>query len=472
MLNIILTIVVVIVLLGVLIGLHEAGHLAVAKMCNVYCAEYSIGFGPKIFSLKRKKGETAFSVRALPFGGFVSMYGEGTELPDGLEIPKERSLEGISKWKRAAIIGAGIVVNFLLSLIFAYVYALSFPNYALWQRLKSDVINPETQSQIVTGIMNVKDSQGNYLENGEYLFNPGSIFSNPRTSGKDQVGGWIVDTQAKVNNSSEDYVVLFYPSTVVSESDFIANVSFYKALTPEEAKAKGDSYFVYGWGDNLLNLDAQSRERLGIYNFPDFENKLTLESGDKVVIGALSVKKINDNISDDNISLDSLSKKTIESTAVISSTKVAFLPPAGLICSFVPFYSSFSNRMANGTEIWTNYWVSLGIGLQRIFTGSIGSVGGVVAMGAQIGGTGSAMGWGYSFFVYGGYISLNLALLNLFPFPGLDGWSLAVTAYEGITKKKVKEKTKNIVSYIGLAVIMTLAIVITVMDILRVTNII
>ena len=52
----ILYILIVVVMLGVLIAIHEAGHLATAKMFKVYCFEYSIGMGPKIFSKKRKGG--------------------------------------------------------------------------------------------------------------------------------------------------------------------------------------------------------------------------------------------------------------------------------------------------------------------------------------------------------------------------------------------------------------------------------
>ena len=73
--NIVITILIIIVLLGILVGFHELGHLMVAKAFNVYCLEYSIGFGPKIFSRRYKGGETFFSLRAIPFGGYVSEAG-------------------------------------------------------------------------------------------------------------------------------------------------------------------------------------------------------------------------------------------------------------------------------------------------------------------------------------------------------------------------------------------------------------
>lgn len=63
----------VIVGLAVSIGLHEFGHLIPAKLFKVRVPKYAIGFGPKIFS--KRKGETEYSIRALPLGGFITMIG-------------------------------------------------------------------------------------------------------------------------------------------------------------------------------------------------------------------------------------------------------------------------------------------------------------------------------------------------------------------------------------------------------------
>ena len=87
--------------LSVLICLHELGHLLVAKKFNVYCAEYSIGMGPLLFKVKKPNQETQFSIRAIPIGGFVSMAGEGSEEIDEMkDVPKERFLTSIKRWKR------------------------------------------------------------------------------------------------------------------------------------------------------------------------------------------------------------------------------------------------------------------------------------------------------------------------------------------------------------------------------------
>ncbi|MDD3130150.1 MAG: site-2 protease family protein, partial [Candidatus Izemoplasmatales bacterium] len=65
------------IVLSLVICLHELGHLYFAKKAGILCHEFSFGMGPKLYSVK--KGETFYSIRAIPFGGFVSMSGEELE---------------------------------------------------------------------------------------------------------------------------------------------------------------------------------------------------------------------------------------------------------------------------------------------------------------------------------------------------------------------------------------------------------
>ncbi|MCR5705741.1 MAG: site-2 protease family protein, partial [Acholeplasmatales bacterium] len=71
---ILVKIIVFILVLSVIIVIHELGHFLTAKKYGVLCHEFSVGMGPAIY--KKKKGETTFAIRAIPFGGYVSMAGE------------------------------------------------------------------------------------------------------------------------------------------------------------------------------------------------------------------------------------------------------------------------------------------------------------------------------------------------------------------------------------------------------------
>ncbi|MGL4382853.1 MAG: RIP metalloprotease RseP [Bacilli bacterium] len=98
-----------------LVTVHELGHFLAAKFFNVYVSEFALGFGPKIFSYQGK--ETLFSIRALPLGGYAAMVGEeGPINEDELDIPYERTLNGVNRFKQFIIMVAGCVMNFLLAL--------------------------------------------------------------------------------------------------------------------------------------------------------------------------------------------------------------------------------------------------------------------------------------------------------------------------------------------------------------------
>lgn len=72
------TVIAFIVIFGALVFFHELGHLIFAKRAGILCREFAIGFGPKIFS--HKKGDTVYTIRLLPIGGFVRMAGEDPEM--------------------------------------------------------------------------------------------------------------------------------------------------------------------------------------------------------------------------------------------------------------------------------------------------------------------------------------------------------------------------------------------------------
>ncbi|UOE92807.1 RIP metalloprotease RseP [Alkalihalobacillus sp. LMS39] len=71
------TLISIVIIFGLLVFIHEWGHLYFAKRAGILCREFAIGFGPKVFSFKRD--ETVYTIRLLPLGGFVRMAGEDPE---------------------------------------------------------------------------------------------------------------------------------------------------------------------------------------------------------------------------------------------------------------------------------------------------------------------------------------------------------------------------------------------------------
>ncbi len=128
---IIVKILVALLLLGVLIMIHEFGHFLAARAMGVRVNEFAIGMGPKVF--KWRKGDTLYSIRALPLGGFCAMEGEDEDAPtpsaiggnsdrDTEPADETRSFAHKKVWQRIVIVVAGAVMNLLLGFVLLLVY--------------------------------------------------------------------------------------------------------------------------------------------------------------------------------------------------------------------------------------------------------------------------------------------------------------------------------------------------------------
>lgn len=119
---IVLYILLAIFIFGFMIFIHELGHFMFAKIFKVTIKEFSIGMGPKIFS-KTGKDNVAYSLRLLPFGGFVAMVGEDEDSDDPNAFNKK------SAWKRFIIILAGALMNLLVGIIIMTILTTTTPRF-------------------------------------------------------------------------------------------------------------------------------------------------------------------------------------------------------------------------------------------------------------------------------------------------------------------------------------------------------
>jgi len=124
-----MTIIWFVLILGVIILVHEFGHFIFAKWAKVYVYEFSIGMGPKLWSKKGKNGETEYSIRAIPLGGFVRLAGE--EVDDDTKIGKDRKLYNKSFIQRFLIMFAGAMNNFILCFVLLLVSAFIYGSISL-----------------------------------------------------------------------------------------------------------------------------------------------------------------------------------------------------------------------------------------------------------------------------------------------------------------------------------------------------
>ena len=498
-LSTILQIILFIVCLSTLVLVHEAGHLAAAKAFGVYCDDFSIGFGKAFLHKRRKNGETYFSLRVVPFGGYVSMASDEGEIEEGKFINKERTINGIKKWKSAIIMSAGIIMNIVLSILLFYIYNQCFitvnvPYINAFSALEN---TPAWNAGITT--YDPKTGEGDfasvsvdprYPNNGEqiwYYSLDSLVHYEDGTS--EPIAVTVHQNQATVSNTNFDNLFHYYllkdldvnyqiegqnePITITRQvADFENEITFetenisHLVINFPTFSPKNGSYYcsychdTFNQENNNINELEFTTQDGTIINYNDISNYETyyarhkncpyMEGNDKLTLpGSVSINAEG-------------SVKTM--TLNLNQDKTGF-ESSGLSLFKTEHWQDFG-------EAWTNAFVQFGEGAGLIFRTLGGlfvgqgweNVGSIVSIYTSTSSILSDMGVSY-FIYYWGLISVNLAIFNLLPFPGLDGWQLLVIAIEGISRKKVPEKAKSIMSFIGMALLFGLMIILIIKDI-------
>src|SRR5450631_4394420 len=110
--------------LSLVVFFHELGHFLIGRWCGVKVDAFSLGFGPEIFGFDDRYG-THWRLAALPLGGYVKFHGDanGASLKDeaaaAAMTPQEMAVSFFAQnvWKRAAIVAAGPIANFILAIV-------------------------------------------------------------------------------------------------------------------------------------------------------------------------------------------------------------------------------------------------------------------------------------------------------------------------------------------------------------------
>lgn len=442
-----LYIIIFILCLSMVVCIHEAGHLLVAKMCKVYCFEYSIGFGPAIFKKKfhhKKKvlqdgkplfeartdgkkvpvtesveGETAFALRWIPLGGYVAMAGEdGNMTDDGKVIPKERCLNGVNHFKQIVIMLAGICMNFILAWILFFGSAM----------LPMD--RQVADSNQITVAENSKASEAGI-----------------------KTGDKILYLYQEYKGLSGQEGELFFPET---KED--TRIDFYQTVNSGQLSSSNNTYndldrncISYALQDIFLT----SYQKL--FNLPEaFQNVSVTPSSQRII-------HLKTDKSGDNWLTVTLSTKESKNQDDVS---LYFFEPLGVSPSTVVYQENFVGAVKSASNQFGSLFVGIYTSLGSLFTpegwknvGGIISVYKMSTMGIQSG--------SFSYFLLlWGYISLNLGCFNLLPFPGLDGWQTLIALIETVSRKKVPTKAKSIANTIGLIILLILAGLLIVKDII------
>ena len=461
----ILNIIIFILCLSVVVCIHEAGHLTVAKICNVYCYEFSIGFGPYLFKHKFKhrskatkdkdgkeippvfdattgkpikvEGETTFAIRAVPLGGFVSMAGEDDASGEaGVIVPKERTLLGVNHFKQICIMLAGIAMNFILAFVlFLCDYSFCPQTFADNSTNKINVsetitIDSKAQNTLVYDAgLRTGDQITNIYQ--EYHLPNNTVLEFPSTANRTTLTAYInINDGVDVNSATLDDL------TNDSISYAVQDVIQRRYLTDTN-------------GNTYLSTDGE---------FASFKNLTAAEDSYRNIY--LTYVSASDN-STKSVTLKSPALKNTDTNGDYYYTfeKIG-------ISNF-----TYEAMLSKGEA-----WGATGNTFGRLFVGiydAVGSlftpsgwknVGGIISV-YKMSASGVTSGSAGYFLLLWGYISLNLGCFNLLPFPGLDGWQTLIALLETISRKKFSSKFKNIANNVGLIILMVLAVLLIVKDI-------
>lgn len=355
------SVLVFILVLSLLILIHEAGHYFVAKASGVFVEEFGFGLPPRIWG--KKVGETLYSINLLPFGGFVRLHGEMSD--EGVTQP-ERAFLNKSKKKRAAIILAGVFMNFVLAVVaFSIVYSFSG-------------IPKDTNNVKILEVDSGSPAQAAGVTTGDIVRKVG-------------------DTDI----------------TSISQFTSLVNENKGRKIKLEVQRKEGEK-------DATKTFTVTPRE-----NPPEGQ-------------GALGV--------------------------YISSTEV-YYPPVWQR-PFVGVYYGFKDALYWGKTVVVAFAGIFGTLLHGHAPAEVGA--GPVGIFA-ITSAATAIG-ALSVINLLGILSVNLAILNIIPFPALDGGRLFFIGIEAVIGKKVLPKVEATVHTIGMIILIILLLAITVRDVERIRS--
>ena len=422
------------VLLGVLVTIHEFGHFIVARMCNVHVQRFSVGMGP-VFYKKCDKHGTEFALSAIPLGGYVSMITNKLielepEIKNQLtEEQLKNTFDSKPKAHRAAIMFAGPLANFLLSIV-------------IFTGIFLNTVDPK-----IVPVINSVNQEIIYSNNETFKANDKILSINNVIVKEDKeinlellsYAGYSGDLMFSVERDNSDKPI----NVFVGLKDFLPTSQ--SQADPTGSLGIKVEYFMQPIIGKVIS--GGSADRAGIKS-----NDKILEINNSKILFANDIqKKVSEN---PNRSLE---------FKLIRDGEIIYLPvnidsqinenvTKGILG--VSFGASRNFRQSISKGIYETYNLSLKT-LQfigKMITGNMGTenLSGPIGIAQMAGNTAQA---GFLPFMYlMALLSISLAVLNLLPIPVLDGGQLTLLGIEAIRGKPLPEKAENII-YTGGAVL-------------------
>lgn len=413
-----------IIIFSILILIHEFGHFLIAKKNGVRVVEFSLGFGPRLLSFV--KGETRYSWKLLPFGGSCIMQGEDEEDQEGED--KEKSFNSKSVWARISIILAGPIFNFLLALVLAFIVT-GFVGYDPAKVISVTEGSPVYEAGLQTGDVITKYNNNTIFFGRELMVEE---YINPLGSESVEIT-YLRDGEKKtVNVTPEDYVW------------YVVGMQY----TVDEVDATIDAVTVGG-----------PLELAGV------------KAGDVVVsINGVAIESSQDMY--DYFNTNKLSSDPVEIILDRDGEELSVtVTPVKNTAKILGFSYNMAREKTTALGVIKNSFLELEYEIEVVFrslgmmfTGKVtandiaGPVG-IVDIIGQTYDTTITEGFFTTFMSMSMLVimlSANLGVINLLPFPAIDGGRIVFLIIEAVRGKPISKSKEGIVHFIGMILLFIL----------------
>ncbi len=424
------------VLIGVLVVVHEFGHFLVAKLCGVRVEAFSLGFGPRLFGFKY--GDTDYKVCLLPLGGFVKMTGEAPEqnlegTGRAAEVPRDDpgAFTSHPRWQRILIGFAGPMSNFALTIFLMFIY-FGWINEVPATTLKATTIEWVTPASAAAA---AGLNSGDIITRFDNVDNPdwNMVYDHAKLNANQMVP-MRVD-----RDGNEIQLSLHVPADAKSDDFELSDAG----ISPEYRKGPIDVAQVQP-GTPAAAAGLRAGDKIEAVDGQEFHSTNTLVAYMQWENGKPLVLTVERNGATVNL--------TASPAKLDTQWKLGFAPvPIPIRDEPLPFVPAMSKSLA----FFNNNSLLVGEVLDRLFTHrlSVTQFLGPVGI-AQVAGEAAEMdGWMPKFGLTS-EISLQLGILNLLPFPILDGGMILLLAIESALRRDISMVIKERIYQAAFVVIM------------------
>jgi regulator of sigma E protease len=417
-----------IVLVGLMVVVHEFGHFAVAKLCKVRVEAFSFGFGPRLFGFKF--GDTDYKVCLLPLGGFVKMTGENVGEEEPVDDPG--AFTSHPRWQRMLIGLAGPFSNFVLAMVLMVFY------FGWINEVPSVEVKTATVEWVIPGSAAAQAglAPGDIFHHFDNVDNPSweKIYERAKLNPDQTV-------PVTVERAGQMLPLDLHISASARAEDFDLSD---EGILPQYLPGPiGVQQVQPGTPAELAGLRAgDAIQSVDGHTFHTVSSLLAyMQSGQGKPLSLVVLRN--------GVTLP---------TVVANPAKLDASWKLGFATTPIPFRNNplpLAQAFSKATSFCKDNSFLIVEVLQRLFTRkvSVSQLSGPVGIARMAGEAAEMKGW-FPKFGLAGEISLNLGILNLLPFPILDGGMILLLLIESAIRRDISINVKERIYQAAFVVLM------------------